>query len=199
MSEVENRLRAYYDGEMADRASRPLGTERAEHVAAFSEYLRTADAAEVLEVGCGAGRDGSVLIKSGCGYVGVDLSLAAVRTCRERGLVAVEASASDLPFEDNSFGAVWSMSTLMHLQGDGFNRAIAEIGRVARPGGVVEIGVWGHTVGGERIRPDGRYFNHRTDAHLRDELGTIGDIADFNTWDWFDDGGHYQWAKIVAR
>ena len=150
------------------------------------------------EVGCGAGRDGLALVGSGCAYTGVDLSPAAVRICRERGLAAVEGSATDLPFAPDSFDAVWSMSTLMHLPGDGFTLAIHELSRVARRGAIVEIGVWGHTTNREWTSPDGRYFNHRTDDQLHDELQALGDVVSFDTWNWFEDGGHYQCARVVT-
>ncbi|HET7660853.1 MAG TPA: class I SAM-dependent methyltransferase [Oryzihumus sp.] len=199
MSDVEESLKTYYAGEMTDRAGRPLGDERTACVAAFTNYLRQTQAQAVLEVGCGAGRDGLVLSESGCAYTGVDLSPAAVQTCRDRGLNAVEASATDLPFADDAFDAAWSMSTLMHLPGDGFTRAIQELSRVVRPGSTVAIGVWGHTCGREWTSPDGRYFNHRSDERLQDDLRALGDVVAFDTWNWFEDGGHYQCARVVAR
>lgn len=199
MSSVEERLKGYYAGEMKDRATRALGDERTARVTTFSEHLRVTQTEALLEVGCGAGRDGLILRESGCAYTGVDLSPAAVQTCRAMGLNAVEGSAIDLPFGDDSFGAVWSMSTLMHLDGNGFERAICEIGRVVQPGGVVEIGVWGHTSSREWTAPDGRYFNHRSDQQLKHELHVLGKVVEFGTWAWFKDCGHYQWARVLAR
>lgn len=189
-------LKAFYDAEMGDRASRPLGEERLRHVEAFGSAARQRGCRSVLEVGCGAGRDGRLLRDAGLVYVGVDLSTQAARTCRALGLPAVEGSATCLPFAGASVDAAWSMSTLMHLPGDGFTRALEELRRVVRPSGLVEIGVWGHTEDGERTSPDGRYFRHRTDETLRQELARLGPLLAFETWDWFEDGGHYQWARV---
>jgi SAM-dependent methyltransferase len=122
-----------------------------------------------------------------------------VQTCRDLGLDAVEASAVALPFDGNAFDAAWSMSTLMHLPGDGFPLTVHELARVVRPGGTVEIGVWGHTSNREWTSPDGRYFNHRSDAQLQHELHALGDVVASDTWDWCEDGGHYQWARVVTR
>ena len=199
MSGVEESLKAYYAGEMKDRAGRALGHDRTDRVRTFTDHLRASRAQALLEVGCGAGRDGLILSESGCAYTGVDLSPAAVQTCRDRGLNALEASAIDLPFNDDSFDAAWSMSTLMHLPGDGFARAVRELGRVVRAGGTVEIGVWGHTSGREWTSPDGRYFNHRSDEQFQHDLHALGNVVAFDTWNWFEDGGHYQWARVVAR
>ena len=198
MSGPEEVLKTFYATEMQDRAVRPLGDERTARVTAFVEHLGAVQAPTVLEVGCGAGRDGLVLTASGCAYTGVDLSPAAVQICRDRGLHVLEASATNLPFADDSFDAAWSMSTLMHLPGSGLDQAIGELGRVVKPGGPVEIGVWGHTSNREWTKADGRYFKHRSDEELQETLRALGDVVAFETWDWFDDGGHYQFARVVA-
>lgn len=197
MGQIEEDLKAYYAHEISDRAGRQLGDERTARVAEFANHLVAAGAQSVLEVGCGAGRDGLALVRSGFAYTGIDLSSAAVQTCRERGLSAVEGTATDLPFGPDSFDAAWSMSTLMHLPGDGFTRAMTELGRIVRPGGTVEIGVWGHTTNRDWTSPDGRYFKHRSDEQLRGELHVLGHLVSFDTWNWFEDGGHYQCARVV--
>ena len=195
-SDIAAQLQRFYDGEMRDRASRPLGDERTDRVTAFLAQCRERGLQSVLEVGCGAGRDGLLLAKGGLEYVGVDASREAVTVCRELGLVATQGSATALPFEADRFDAAWSMSTLMHLPGNDLAQALAELRRVVRPGGMVEIGVWGHTSNREWVKPDGRFFLHRSDDHLRSELARLGEVVGFATWDWFDDGGHYQWARV---
>ncbi|SES23069.1 Methyltransferase domain-containing protein [Pedococcus cremeus] len=195
-SDVSAQLQQFYDAEMRDRASRPLGDERTDRVTAFLAHCRERGIRSVLEVGCGAGRDGTLIADGGFEYVGVDASREAVTVCRELGLVAAQGSATALPFEADRFDAAWSMSTLMHLPGNALARALAELRRVVRPGGLVEIGVWGHTSNREWVKPDGRFFKHRSDDELRGELANLGEVVDFATWDWFDDGGHYQWARV---
>ncbi|WP_076258337.1 class I SAM-dependent methyltransferase [Intrasporangium flavum] len=197
MSDHEARLRAYYDAEMAERDVRPLGEQREAHVAGFAALCTEQRRASVLEVGCGAGRDGRILAAAGLGYTGVDLSRAAVELCRAHGLEAHLASALDLPFEDDTFEAAWTMSTLMHLEGDGIVRALAEVRRVVRPGGLLEIGVWGGDEAREWVDEGGRYFRSRTDAELVTLLAAVGEVTAFDTWSRFEDGGHYQWARVV--
>lgn len=192
-------MQAFYATEMKHRASRPLGVARTARVEAFTERLRAMDSQAVVEVGCGAGRDGLIVRRGVSAYTGVDVSPAAVRTCRDRGLTPVQGSATHLPFDDDSFDGAWSMSTLMHLPGEGFAMALGEIARVVRTGGTVEIGVWGHTRSREWTKPEGRYFNHRTDEQFQRDLHSVGTVVDFDTWDWFEDGGHYQWARVKVR
>ncbi|WP_151523697.1 class I SAM-dependent methyltransferase [Serinicoccus kebangsaanensis] len=197
--DVRENLCAHYDArEMQHRAARPLGERRSRALTAFLEQLRVRGLRSVLEIGCGAGRDGMLIARAGFDYAGMDLSTAAVQHCTGRGLHALEADATSLPFAAASFDAAWSMSTLMHLPGEDLASALAEISRVVRPGGLVEIGVWGHTQNREWTGDDGRYFRHRTDGDLRAELTCLGTVVDFDTWEWMDDGGHYQWVRAVV-
>jgi SAM-dependent methyltransferase len=199
MGPIRDQLRAFYDTEMHARAERPLGPDREQHLAGFIDECGRRALRRVLEVGCGAGRDGTAIREAGLDYHGVDLSPVAVEICRRLGLDAVEGLATDLPFEDASFDAAWTMSTLMHLELDEMIDALTELRRVVRPGGMVEIGVWGHTTDGVRMADDGRYFRHCTDEGLQVLLAEIGDLETFGTWDWFEEGGHYQWARVTVR
>lgn len=193
---IERQLLAYYADEMAERASRPLEAGRLQHVRAFADLLRAAGAATVLEIGCGAGRDGTILAGSGASYLGTDISPEAVRISREQGLEARVASATDLPLPDGSVDAVWSMSTLMHLTDRQFDAALAEIARVVSPGGIVELGVWGREPALASFDEHGRYFNRRTDKALREAVAAVGEVEAFDTWHHGEDGHRYQWARI---
>jgi SAM-dependent methyltransferase len=199
MTSIEQRLRAYYDEEMAQRAERPLGAEREGRLAGFVRRCHEAGLTSVVEIGCGAGRDGKVLAASGLAYRGLDLSTAAVELCRGLGLDAVVGQATELPYATDEFDAGWSMSTLMHLPGDGFVVALGELHRVIRPGGVLEVGLWGADENRQWTDPDGRYFRSRTDEDVRALLSAVGQVGAFDTWSRFEDGGHYQWARIVVE
>lgn len=199
-SHVRDTLRAHYDDEeMRQRTVRPLGEDRTRALHSFFGQLRVRGARSVIEVGCGAGRDGTAIQAAGMSYLGTDLSPAAVQRCRGFGLPAVLSDATSLPVVPDSFDAAWSMSTLMHLPGEDFAAALDELTRVVRPGGLIGIGVWGHTRDRVWTAPDGRYFRHRTDEVLKAALTRIGTVLDFRTWAWMDDGGHYQWVLTLAH
>lgn len=191
------RLIEFYSDEVADRAARPLSEQRTRRLAAFVAHCTDSHVRSVLEIGAGAGRDGQVIAEQGLAYVGVDVTPAAVEHCRALGLDAMVASATDLPFGSATFDACWTMSTLMHLTEADFELALGEIHRVVCPGGLVEVGVWGHVSNRERIDENGRYFRQLSDENLLASLDRIGEVVAFDTWDPRPDGGRYQWARIV--
>ena len=98
---------------------------------------------DVLDAGCGTGGMISWLSRyAGGGRVaGIDLVPEAVSFCRARGHEGViQASVTDLPFEDAAFDLVTSFDVLVQLPGEGSDeRAMSEMFRVLRPGGVAFV------------------------------------------------------------
>jgi SAM-dependent methyltransferase len=189
-------MRAFYADELPTRLDRPLPSHRVELIEGFIATARERALSTVLEVGCGAGRERVLLRDAGLAYVGVDLSPVGVRLCLARGLNAIEASAVALPFADDSFDSGWTMSTLMHLPGDDIHRALAELGRVVRSGGVLELGLWGAAESRTYVDETGRYFRLRSDDEVRAIVAAVGEIEELAVVEEHDDGGRYQWVRV---
>ena len=99
--------------------------------------------AVVLDLGCGTGGMLAALKRLRPRWTthGVDLSAEAVRFCEERGLERIQqGDAAALPHADGSFDAVLCLDALYH-EAIGEERAMREIRRVLRPGGVAVINV----------------------------------------------------------
>jgi len=86
-------------------------------------------------VGCGTGLILSRLAEVADHASGVDLSPGMLAGARQRGLDASLASATALPFGDDSFDLVCSFKVLAHVPD--IAGALAEMVRVTRPGGRV--------------------------------------------------------------
>ena len=94
------------------------------------------DAARILDAGCGPGGNGAWLAHHG-DVVGVDRSDDALRFVRARRPATrpVRASVDGLPFADDSFDVAVSITVVTCVPDDA--RAVAELGRVLRPGGAL--------------------------------------------------------------
>lgn len=193
-------LITYYDNEVSARTDRQLPQWRIDQRSRFVKSLLAEERASVLEIGSGPGRDALALAEAGLDYRGVDLAPASVAACREQGFDVQVASVLDLPFEANTFDAGWTMSTLLHVSDADLPAALAEIGRVLKPGAPLAIGLWGHPDGQEGAGGDddygpARFFSLRTDAQLHDQLRRLGPLEHTARHD-VDGPFHYQWAVV---
>lgn len=111
--------------------------------AAFRRHSGLPAGARLLEIGVGTGRIAIPLAAQGYRYVGVDISLDMMARLRERlhpGLVVelLRADATALPLRDASVDGAVAVHVL-HLIA-GWERAVAELRRVIRPGGTLALG-----------------------------------------------------------
>ncbi|MEO6327097.1 MAG: methyltransferase domain-containing protein [Thermoanaerobaculia bacterium] len=101
--------------------------------------------ARLLDIGCNWGRWSIAAARLGYDVVGIDPSLGAVitarRVCAQLGLAGrfVVADARYLPFAPAIFDVGFSYGVLQHIDKDLAQLALAELGRVVRPGATVFI------------------------------------------------------------
>lgn len=94
---------------------------------------------DILEVGCGPGGMMSGLSRFGRVH-GLDVSLDAMRYCRDRGFPnVVTGSGLALPFADASFDMVALFDAIEHIPDD--RKVLEEVRRILKPGGLVFISV----------------------------------------------------------
>lgn len=111
---------------------------------AINKYIKneklSLEGKKVLDIGCGRGRWLSFFKeKYGAIVAGVDLSDYAVQACKDKGFNAYKASITQMPFEDNCFDFISSITVLMHLPYELKEKAISEISRVLKAGGKIII------------------------------------------------------------
>jgi len=96
--------------------------------------------AHVLDLGFGGGDQMRELIASGCRAVGVEFDPALARAGGAAGLVVCRASAEALPFASGAFDGVVCKVVIPYTDEA---RAVAELARVLRPGGVARVSFHG--------------------------------------------------------
>ncbi|HTP23036.1 MAG TPA: class I SAM-dependent methyltransferase [Solirubrobacteraceae bacterium] len=97
----------------------------------------------VLDVGCGPGGFCRLAVEAGATVTGIDASQALVEISRER-VPSGRFDVGDmqfLPYEDDSFEVVTGFNSFQYAADR--VAALREARRVARPGGIVHVVVWG--------------------------------------------------------
>ncbi|MCC6782320.1 MAG: class I SAM-dependent methyltransferase [Planctomycetes bacterium] len=113
--------------------------------------------AEVLDLGCGSGRDLRAMRSISMRPVGLDRSLSLAKGAREfSGCPVVRADFHELPFADQSFDGIWAIAALLHARPHEVRPALREVRRVVRDSGLVLTSM--QLGQGEREASDGRYF-----------------------------------------
>jgi len=107
----------------------------------LAEFLRPEEGEEILDAGSGTGVFTLDILERGARVTGLDISLPmlkySVRKCRNYPLFPVAGDMIALPFKDNYFDKVISVTALEFIPDAG--RAIQEMFRVVKPGGVVVL------------------------------------------------------------
>lgn len=131
--------------ESAERAT--LITKTPKIAAGFVERYGLKDK-KVLEVGAGSGLLQDIVED----YTALEISRSARRFFHKP---FVEASATNMPFRDNTFDAIWSFRVLEHIPNP--ERALLEMRRVVKPGGYILLhfanDVDRYAAQGYRVRP----------------------------------------------
>ena len=131
----------------------------------------------VLDVGSGPGRDALLLKDKGLDLTCLDASESMIQLSTERGLNSIQGDFMQLPFPDAYFDGVWSYTALLHIQKADVGKAIAEIARVLKPGGVLGLGLIEGE--GESYRESSgvdqpRWFAYYQEAEVMELLGAHG-------------------------
>lgn len=134
MNDQRRAIRDAYDeiAEAHDAERRSAPAPEQEFVADMAADLP--DDAHVLDAGCGSGRPVAAELTEHVEVTGVDLSREQCRLARENapGARIVQGDVTELPFVSNSFDALVSMYTIIHVPWDHQADCAREIHRVCR-------------------------------------------------------------------
>jgi SAM-dependent methyltransferase len=164
---------------------------------AFVAELRPG--ARVLDLGAGPGIDTALLARRGFQAIGLDFSIGMLRSGRrEFPGRRVQGDARRLPIAADRVDGVWAKASLLHLGRDEAGRALDEVRRILRAGGVlclaVKAGSGAETETARYGLP--RFFQYWSDDELDALLDAHGFrvvAADAGT------GPHHEWITRIAR
>ena len=110
-------------------------------LAAVRDLVEPHEGDRIVDLGCAAGAVTHFLSTFGCSVVGVDAEERAIAKARELfpDLEFVVADVAALPFGDASFDKAVAADLVEHLDDATFDRMLAELQRVLRPGGTFTL------------------------------------------------------------
>ena len=127
---------------------------------------------DILNIGCGTGRDGLLLEERKLTVTHIDASKTMVEMCQSRGLKAQLDDMLNLQFRADRFDGVWSYMTLVHLPKEQMNLGLDQISRVLKLGGWLMLGMQEGV--GESYRESSEIHAPRWFAlYTREEIETL--------------------------
>jgi len=94
---------------------------------------------KVLDLGCGTGFSLNVLKKSGMKTFGVDISLEMLKYAKKKSFAVALADMKSLPFKDESFDNLISISAIQWAEASEYEEIIREIRRVIKNEAVIQF------------------------------------------------------------
>jgi len=152
----------------------------------------------VADVGCGPGRDVTLLRAQGFRVIGIDLSWGQLRTSGLPGVA--QADMRQLPLRTGSADAIWCQAALLHIPRLAVPAVLAEFARAVRPGGELYVSV--AEGDGEGFEVASRYGSDRKrwfTLHHEPELTALLTTAGFAVHQTQRNRGHGDWLSVHAR
>lgn len=137
--ELRTRIQSSFDEAAGDEEHFPATIDpRIYHVKLIREHLGDLTGKRVLDVGCGKGRFGRVILEQepGAELWGLDISEEMLRFAPD-GMHTRAGSMTELPFADEFFDGAYATESLEHAVE--IEKAVSEICRVVKPGGRIAV------------------------------------------------------------
>ena len=172
-----------------------------EWIESFVKEVKNGD--QILDVGCGAGRDAQFFIKQGLHVTGIDNSEKLIEITKDKvpGGAFFVMDFEELPLPKNSFEGIWANASLVHLPKENILPVLKRLGTVLKPGGVF-FSTW--RVGkGEKFTVEKRgkaelkrYYAYYQPEELASLLQKAGFTDITNDFDEIESG---KWILMIAH
>lgn len=154
---------------------------------------------EVLDLGCGSGRDSLYLIERGFGVTAVDGSgelceLASIHIGQD----VLQMQFSELDF-DEVFDGIWACASLLHTTPDEFEEIFGKVIKCLKPGGVLYMSFKHGEFSGFR---NGRYFNDFKSKEMKDIISRFPELNLLEIWkstDVRNENGDEVWLNVLVK
>jgi ubiquinone/menaquinone biosynthesis C-methylase UbiE len=136
---------------------------------------------ELLDLGCGPGRDVAFFKNHGCSPTGVDLSLGQLRQAKQKSNVPLlRVNMKNLPLSSNGYDGIWCCVSFVHVQREEAMEPIQEMYRILKPDGLLFISVIEGDGTVEAAREIYDNLKEIFELYTADELTRLLSIANFS-------------------
>lgn len=154
---------------------------------------------EILDLGCGSGRDSLYLIQRGFGVTAIDGSkelceLASIHIGQD----VLWMQFSELDF-DEVFDGIWACASLLHTSPDDFEDIFGKVVNCLKPGGVLYMSFKYGEFTGFR---NGRYFNDFKTKEMKDIINRFSELDLLEIWkssDVRNEQGDEVWLNVLVK
>ncbi len=144
-------------------------------IAALVRHLGLPPDREILDAGCGSGRNMADLVRYGT-VTGLEIADASVHWARNRGIgEVVQGSITEAPFPDERFDFAVCLDVLEHI--DEELHALRELRRVMRPDGTLLVTVPAY----QSLWSEHDVINHHKRRYTRRSLSAVATDAGWTT------------------
>jgi len=145
-----------------------------EGVRCFAEFFReNLNGRNVLDVGCGPGRDAKYFSENGLDVTGIDLAdnflTIASRMAPKAQFISMDMRKLD--FADSSFDGAWINSSFLHIPKKESKSTLSELKRILKPDGLMFLAV---KEGKEECFVDSRFYAFYERNELKSLLDSSG-------------------------
>lgn len=186
----------YYDRYAIPYYEETVEFSMEEQIKRFVELLP--ESADVLDLGCGSGRDTVYLEEEGCVVTAIDGSekmceLASIHTGKE----VLHLRAEDMEFED-VFHGIWACAVLGHFSPDKAKEVMEKILRALKTEGILYFSV---QKGDRNGNYNGRYFYDYDKEALNNLLDFFPNIKVLDIWKTGDvrTNKNNRWFNVLLR
>ncbi len=158
--------------------------------------------ANVLDAGCGAGRDVSYLLEEGLDVIGIDIAEKLLEEAKQRVKEGkfLKMDLLNLEFPDKNFDGIWCMATLADFEKKDASKVLTNFNKILKDKGIIYIAV--KEGEGEQIIKKEKYNNEpRFYAFYKeDELNKLLKENGFKVIEsMVSYDGNNAWVEIFAK